>query len=130
MPPFANSTTWRQTTTPWSKTSTTFARGCHNLRREIRLNRPASPNLSAPEELATSRLLIVIALRPNKVTASHSVVTVAAEIEYLKPMKFTQHILTSLRSSLIILLISLLRFELSAAGASRVKLVRTPDDGL
>ena len=79
---------------------------------------------------AASWLLIVIALRPNKVTISHFVVTVAAEIEYLKPMKLTQYILTSLRSSLIILLISLLSFELSASGASRVKLLRTPDGGL
>src|SRR5437660_7350883 len=79
---------------------------------------------------AASWLLIVIALRPNKVTISHFVVTVAAEIEYLKPMKLTQYILTSLRSSLTILLISLLSFELSASGASRVKLLRTPDGGL
>src|SRR5438128_3886320 len=132
MPPFANSTTWRQTTTPWSKTSTTSARGCHNLRREIQLNRPASPKLSARNELAASRLLIVIALPSNNVTASHFVVRVAAEIEYPKPVKLTQYILTSLRSfvCLIILLISLLSYELSAAGAERVKLVRTPDDGL
>jgi len=73
--------------------------------------------------------LIVIAWPPNNVTTAHFVVTMAAEIEYPKPMKLTQYILTSLRSSLIILLISLLSFQLFAAGAERVKLVRTPDGG-
>jgi len=105
-------------------------RECHNLSPSVRLNRPASPNLSDPNELATSRHLIVIASPPNKVTTPYFVVTVAAEIEYRKPMKFTQHILTSSRSSPIILLISLLSFELSAVESARVTLVHAPDGGI